>query len=417
MKIILSNFRLQTVIGKVLVFAGIFILLISVAGYSQSKESLEDQRKRMLAEIEYTNNILNKNQKETKSNINQLMILKKNIENREEIIETYNTEIKLISKEISGKEMQISDSEKEIKLLKDEYAKLIYSAYKNRHGYDKWMFVLSSKDFNQAYRRLKYLKQFTDYRKKQVELVLEHEAKLLVEIEELSKEKAEKEELISKENIEKEKLAKQKQQINGVVADLRKTEKALKREIEKRKREAEQIKKAISKILAEEKRKKAEALKNNKETGTFALTPEESLISENFDKNKGKFPWPTERGIVIRTYGEHRHPVLPGIKTFNNGIDISTNEGAEVRAIFAGEVRDVWSIQGRNMAVIIKHGEFFTVYQNLSNVEVKPGDKVDFKQTIGKVFTDKNDGNSTMLHLEIWKGSERQNPAYWLARN
>ena len=401
---------------NIFLITGIFILTFSISGYSQNKENLEQQRKKMLQEIKYTNKILSQNQAAKKTNLNQLLILKKNIRTRERIIASYATEIKIISIEISDNEDRITEIENEIKILKDEYAKLIYSAYKNRHGYDKWMFILSSEDFNQAYRRLKYLKQFTDYRVKQVELVKEEEVKLQMEITKLNAEKLDKERLKKQEDIEAEKLDREKIKINSVVKDLKKKERALKKEIKKRKREAAQIKKAVEKILAEEERKRKAALKSNKATGEFALTPEESLISEQFGSNKGKFPWPTERGIVIRTYGEHSHPILRGIKTFNNGLDINTNEGAVVRAIFAGEVRDVWAIQGRNMAVIIKHGEYFTVYQNLSNVMVRPGDKVDIKESIGTVFTDKNDGNVTMLHIEIWKGSNRQNPAYWLAR-
>ena len=398
----------------ILVLGIIFLLLPSVIN-GQSKEKLEAQRKKMLDEIAYTNSILEKNEFEKKSNLTQLMILKKNISSRESLISAYADEIKIINKELEIKEGQIQEIEQEIKMLKDEYAKLIYSAYKSRKGYDKWMFVLSSKDFNQAYRRLKYLKQFADYRKKQVELVKIQELKLEGEIEELNSEREVKEKLVVQESLEKEKMASEKVKIDRVISELKKTEKALKKEINSRKQEALQIKKAIDKIMAEEEKRRKEALEKSKKTGKFDATPEETLVSEQFGNNIGKFPWPTEKGIVIRTYGEHPHPVLSGIKTFNNGIDISTNEGSLVRAIFDGEVRDVWAIQGRNMAVIIKHGEFFTVYQNLSDVMVRPGDKVKIKQNIGTVFTDKNNGNNTMLHLEIWKGSERQNPAFWLA--
>ena len=394
----------------------VFLVFASLVANSQKKDDLENQRRKMLADIEYANKLLKKNSKEKKANINQLLILKNSIKSRKNLILSYSTEIKIISNEISDKEEEIENIETEIKLIKEEYSKLIYSAYKNRHSYDTWMFIFSSKDFNQAYRRLKYLQQFSDYRKKQVELIIEREEDLKRQIEELNIEKAKKEELIEKEKAEQEKLTAEKEKVSGYISSLKKKDRELRKEIKKRKREAKQIKKAIDRIIAEENRRREEALKKNKPVGKFALTPEESLISENFGLNKGKFPWPTVRGVVTETYGEHNHPVLAGIKTFNNGINISTEEGAEVRAIFDGEVRDVWSIQGRNMAVIIKHGEFFSVYQNLSNVKVKPGDKVSRKQVIGVVFTDNNDGKKTVLHLEIWKGSSRLDPSLWLAR-
>ncbi len=392
------------------------LVLVSFAASSQKVNDLEKQRRKMLADIEYANKLLKKNSKEKQTSVNQLLILKNNIKSREELVLSYKTEMRIISNEISDKEKEIDEIEAEINTIKKEYAKLISSAYKNRHSYDTWMFLFSSKDFNQAYRRLRYLQEFSDYRNKQVELISEQEEVLKKQIEELNNEKAKKIELIEQEKEEQQKLSAEKEKVNGYISNLKKKDRELRKEIKKRKREAKQIKKAIDRIIAEEKRKREEALKKNKPVGKFALTPEESLISKNFGLNKGKFPWPTLRGMVTESYGEHNHPVLAGIKTFNNGIDISTDEGSEVRAIFDGEVRDVWAIQGRNMAVIIKHGEFFSVYQNLSNVKLKPGDKVKSKEVIGIVFTDNSDGKKTVLHLEIWKGSSRQDPSLWLAR-
>lgn len=391
-------------------------MLTSLVNLSQNKKDLESQRIQILDDIEYANKLLRKNKAEKKESLNQLMILKKTINSRKELILSYNTEIHIINNEINDKNKGIENRQKQIREIKEEYAKLIQSAYKNRHSQDRWMFLFSSKDFNQAYRRLKYLQQFSDYRKKQIILINTEEQKLKEEIDELNVEKDKKQELIDIENTEQIKLNIEKVKVNSLVNKLKFKDRELRKEIKRRKREAKKIKKIIDKIIAEEKRKREEALKKNKPVGKYALTPEESLISTNFGLNKGKFPWPTVRGVVTETYGEHNHPVLAGIKTFNNGINISTEEGAKVRAIFDGEVRDVWSIQGSNMAVIIKHGEFFTVYQNLRNVKVKVGDKVKIKDTIGTVYTDNDKGKKSVLHLEIWKGSNRQDPIRWLAR-
>lgn len=382
---------------------------------AQDKNSLEEQRKRTLQEIELSTKLLKEKQQEKQVNLNQLNLLQKQIENREKLILSYQTEVKILSNEINDRQSEISKLESEIKEIKKEYADLIVSAYNNKHKYNKWMFVFSAEDFNQAYRRLKYLQQFTDYRKKQIELINQKEVEVGKEIEKLSGKKAEKEGLLKLEKTQQANLSVEKKNISKVVTDLKSNERKLKAEIRDKEKEAKKIKSIIDKVLAEEKRKREEALKKSGEV-KYSLTPEEALIAENFDKNKGKFPWPTERGIVTSSYGEHAHPVLKGIKTYNNGVDISTEEGASVRAIFKGEVRDVWAIQGKNMAVLIKHGEYFSVYQNLKNVKVRAGDKVESKQVIGTVYTDNNDGKNTVLHVEIWKGSKSQNPESWLAR-
>ncbi len=386
-----------------------------VSSFSQDKTKLEKQRLAAIEEINLSNKILKEKQKERQVNINQLRIVKNQIEVRYRLINNYNTEVKIISEEIIQKKSDISKLETEIKEIKEEYANMVVSAYNNKHQYDKWMFILSSNDFNQAYRRLKYLQQFTEYRKKQIQLIEQMQIRVITEIDELTQKRAKKQELVDLVEQESRLLSGEKNEISRIISKLKDNERKLKAEIRAKEKEAKRIKRVIDKILAAEKRKREEALKS-KGSKQFALTPEDALISENFDKNKGKFPWPTERGIVTSSFGEHSHPVLKGIKTFNNGIDISTVNGAEVRSIFDGEVRDVWAIQGKNMAVIIKHGDYFSVYQNLKDVKVRAGDKVKSKQIIGTVFTDNSDGTKTVLHVEIWKGSKSQDPQKWLAR-
>ncbi|MCF8373349.1 MAG: peptidoglycan DD-metalloendopeptidase family protein [Bacteroidales bacterium] len=402
---------------KVSTIGSMLILMVFLCNNlsAQDKNSLEQQRKQLLQQMDLSNKMLKEMQQEKKVSLNQLNLLEKQIGYREKLILTYQTEVKILNNEINDRQSEISKLEIEIKEIKKEYADLIVSAYNNKHKYNKWMFVFSAQDFNQAYRRLKYLQQFTDYRKKQIELINQKEVEVGKEIEELSGKKTEKERLLKLERTEQANLSVEKKNISKVVSDLKSNERKLKGEIRSKEKEAKKIKSIIDKILAEEKRKREEALKKSGEV-KYSLTPEEALIAENFDKNKGKFPWPTERGIVTSSYGEHAHPVLKGIKTYNNGVDISTEEGSSVRAIFKGEVRDVWAIQGKNMAVLIKHGEYFSVYQNLKNVKVRAGDKVDSKQVIGTVYTDNNDGKKTVLHVEIWKGSKSQNPESWLAR-
>ena len=396
----------------------LFAILFSGNCLAQDRSKLESQRKRTLKEIEMSNKLLKEKQKEKQASMNELLLLKTKIKNRENLIKNYQTELRIITNEITNQKNHISKLQNEIKEIKEEYAKLIVSAYNNRHSYDKWMFVFSARDFNQAYRRLKYIQQFTDYRTKQIELINQKQELANIEIIKLENIKAEKEELLAIEKTEQLKLDDERKDVSRVVSNLKKKERLLRAEIKKKEKESKRIKRIIDKIIAEETERKRRLEEEAKKKGKpkFAVTPEETLISENFGNNMGKFPWPTERGIVTSSYGEHAHPVLKGIKTYNNGIDISTTKGSTVRAIFKGEVRDVWSIQGKNMAVIIKHGDYFSVYQNLRDVKVRTGDVVTSKQEIGTVFTDANDGNKTVLHIEIWKGSKSQNPQKWLAR-
>lgn len=390
-----------------------FTLLLMAQVSAQNVEELKKSKQQIQKDIELTNQLLAETRKGSRQNLNELLLIRKKIKQQESLILNIQNEISLYNKKISGMEDKISQLQKDVEALKEEYAKIIYNSYKNRHQQDKWMFIFSAKDFNEAYRRLKYLQQYSDYRKDQVTRIEEKEQEIRQTSDSLKHVLTNKQSALDQGKMIKNKLIIEKNEANKMVVQLQKEVKNLKKQLKVQKKTAARIKKNIEKIIEEERRKKLAA---SKEKNRLNLTPEEQLISNNFSSNKGKLPWPTERGIILSGYGEHAHPILKGIKIFNSGVDITTSEGAVVRAIFKGEVRDIWPIQGNNMAVIIKHGKYFTVYQNLIDVKVKPGDKVNTKQSIGTVFTDKNDGNKTILHLEIWKGNERNNPESWLAK-
>jgi murein hydrolase activator len=400
---------------KILIYtiSALILFLCSLTGSGQKIGDLKKQKERAEQEIALTNKMILETEQTKNNSLNQLLLIKKKISLQQDLIKNLNGELEHYSSRIDTVEQNIKKAEQELKLLKDEYAKIIYSAHKNKHGIDKWLFVFSAYDFNQAYRRMKYLQQYSDYRKEQVVLIEEKEIALESLSDSLSVIANDKKEVLNQVVEEKERLLADKQHENKLYARLQQRESELRKELRKKERITRQIKASIERILEEERKRKLAA---NKAGKTFSLTPEEQLVSDNFARNKGKLPWPTERGVMVSSYGEHAHPILKGIKTFNNGIDVSTVAGSSVRAVFSGEVRDVWSIQGRNMAVIIKHGGYFSVYQNLVDVKVKPGDKVETKELIGTIFTDTQDGNKTVLHLEIWKGSNRNNPYKWLAK-
>lgn len=372
-------------------------------------DQLKKDRQKTLEDIDYTNQLIAQTGSEKKASMQQLNLLNSKIKQQEKLIQSIQDEIKFHNEDVTSKESEIELLRNEMVQLKEEYAGIIQSLYKNKHDYDTWLFIFSAKDFNQAYKRLKYLEQYTSYRKRQAKLILQKDSVLKLEVDSLKILKARKETSLKELSEERLLLDRNKNEVNKVFKQLKSRESELKKELKKKEANAAQIRKTIERILEAE-RKKALETKSK-----YTLTPDEQLLSDDFSNNRGNFPWPTRKGIITAPYGEQAHPVLRGIKINNTGIDITTEEGSEVRAIFAGEVRDVWSIKGKNMAIIIKHGEYFTVYQNLVDVKVKTGDKVDTKQIIGTVYTDEKETDSSVIHLEIWRGSSRENPELWLA--
>ncbi len=394
---------------------GLVLILITTITFAQTKEKLEEKRKEIKKEISYTNKLIAETQQNTKATLNKLIILNNKISKRKELINTINLEIQYIDKIIKSNNDSIKILTKELKILKDEYAKMIYSAYKNRNSYSRLMFIFASKDFNQAYHRIQYMQQYSSYRKKQAELIQDTKQLLNLKIQQLESEKNKKEFLLSNQKNEKSLLVKGKEEKNSTIIKLQKKEKQLRKTLRAKESAAKKLKKAIEAIIAEEIRKAAESRKNKPSSNMFALTPEELALSETFSNNKGKLPWPLLRGIVSSTFGVHQHHVLKGIKIKNNGIDIITTKGSKIRTVFEGKVTAVISIPGVNgKTVIISHGEYLTVYSNLAEVYVKKEDKVKTKQNIGLVYTD-TENAKTILQFQVWKGKTLLNPAYWLS--
>ena len=395
-----------------------FIFLLTASTFAQSKKDLEKKRHQNQKDIEYTNKLLNETKKNAESSYNNLLILNQKITLRQDIIYGITAEIKLLDSKIDDNRMVINSLEADMKKLKEQYAKMIIHAYKHRNSFDNLMFILAADNFNQAYKRLKYLQQYSEYRKKQAELINKTQTVLKSKISELEVKRSEKENLLKSKQEENIMLSLEKSEQDKIVTSLKNKESELKKQLAEQYETSKKLQKEIERIIAEEARKAAERAKTKtttkaNATSSFDLTPEEKLISDKFDSNKGLLPWPTERGIITGLFGEHPHPVLSNITISNNGIDISTTAGAEARVIFDGEVSKVVTIPGANKAILIRHGNFFTLYSNLSEVSVKSGDHVTTKQSIGKIETE---GNKTTLHFEIWQESNKLNPAIWLTK-
>jgi septal ring factor EnvC (AmiA/AmiB activator) len=394
---------------KILV-TGLLINILTVnISYSQTKNELEEQKKKTLEEIEDATNLLKETQETRKENIGRIQIINRRISLRERMIESIEEETKLLDEEIDEKSRLVTQMEHDLETLKNEYAKLIIYSYKNRDKYDRIIFLFSADNFNQAYKRLRYIKQFVIFRRKQAEGIIKLEDEILSELKSLEEQREEKINLAEAKQRERSILQRELNQKNTLITRLKKKENELKKQIAEKKKISERIETEIAEIIASE-------AKRLKSTDLYkTLTPEERLISNNFMENKGRLPWPTEKGVITEHFGTHPHPVLKGITINNNGVDIVTVPGAEARAMFEGTISTIFSILGGNSAVIIRHGNYLTVYQGLVNLKVKKGDNVKVKQPLGTIYTDK-ETNITMLHIEIWKELQKQNPEEWLSR-
>ena len=425
---------------KKLHFIWVVLLLALVSpGYGQktkgkSKKQLQSEINSLQKEISTANQLLKKTKKDKEMTLNEVSILDKKIKQREQLITTYNEQIAVLDEEINAGQKNIKSLNTDLANLRKEYAKMVSFAYKNRNNYNKLGFIFASKDFNQAFTRLRYIRQFNDARKVKMEQIASTERQISGEVEASQQAREEQATLLKDEKTQKEALQKEKKELNGQVNKLKKKEGSLQQDIKNKQQQAKKLQKAIDDIIAEEirkanalaeKKRKEEAKKNaskgkttttpaSKEKG-MALTPAEKTLSTNFVNNKGKLPWPVERGVISSSYGKHASVVSDKVTVTNNGIDIATTENAQARAVFDGEVASVTKLTGANTVVIIRHGEYFTVYSNLENVTVKRGDKVKTKQNIGTVHTNKTE-NKTELHFELLKEQSRQNPANWLSK-
>ncbi|NNC83277.1 MAG: peptidoglycan DD-metalloendopeptidase family protein [Flavobacteriales bacterium] len=384
----------------------------SLTLFSQSKEELQKQRDAIVQEIKYTSDLIAEAKKAQQLTQSEMAILDKQIALRSQLIRSMQREIKGLERTMEANKALIKEKEEQLAKLKKEYAQLIYLAYKHNNSYDKMLYIFAADDFYQAWMRLRHLKDVARYREDQgVEIVNTKEI-LAEKNRELQAQRTEKQALLSEQKSAQEELDKDKRAKEQNLLALREDEQDLKKKLKTQEKKQKDLSKAIERLIAEELRK------NTPKGGDrYALTPEERLSSEYFSNNKGKLPWPVERGVITGSFGTHAHPVLPGIQVTNNGIDITTEKNAMVRTIFEGEVSGIIEIPGNGMAVVVKHGGYRTVYSNLREVMVSKGQHVDTKQAVGVLM---DEGNSSMAHMEIWQvtssGMKKLNPSQWIAR-
>ncbi|MEX2369468.1 MAG: peptidoglycan DD-metalloendopeptidase family protein [Bacteroidales bacterium] len=389
----------------------LLILLIVGLGFSarsQSKNELEERKQSTLKEIEIAKALLDQTKSRKDNTVKRVAVLNSGIRARERLIATILSEIDKIDGDIDNLEQEIAKLEKDIAKGKEEYSRIIYSIYVNHTEEEKMMYLLASESINQFYQRIKYMKYLKDYRVKKVselESLVSVKERLTSEMLQARNSKAL---LLEEKAAENRVLVRERNDRSGMLKQLTQDEQRIQKEIQDKERIRKELEDKIRRIIEEEaKRRSAGSL-------VMSLTPEQQLLGNSFMQNRGRLPWPVERGVVTANFGVIDHPVLPGVKISNNGIDISTVSGSKARAVFDGEVTSVFAILGANYAVIVMHGEYLSVYQNLENLKVKAGDKVITKQEIGSIHSDEGE-DMAVLHLQIWKSKEILDPNRWLS--
>jgi septal ring factor EnvC (AmiA/AmiB activator) len=373
---------------------------------SQTRRDLEDQRRKTMEEISYVDNLLKETAKEKNASLNELKIIGKKLNLRESVLKGLQDEILLLNDRIDLNTLAINMMENDLLILKQDYENAVLNSFRSSKGNSEIGYVLSAKDFNQGYKRLKYLQQIAKFRRQESETIQELKSEI-----EVSKKKMEEDiirisELKAREEQQKLLLQGEQDKQQKVVKSLSNKERQLERQLEDKKRAAKRIEAEISKLIAEEKRKAA----------TTELSPELKLISDTFFENRGKLPWPVEKGVITSHFGIHNHPVLKYVQENNSDIEITSSGPTPVRSVFKGTVARVFSIQGLNMSIIIKHGRYFTVYSNLVNVIVKTGDKVETKQVIGSVYNDNEKGNEAVLKFMVTEEKVNLDPELWISK-
>jgi len=409
------------------------------------QEKLEKRKAQIQQEIKDNEKLLQSVKKKEKSAVSVVIVQANKIKLKEKLINTTERQARLLSNDIYINQLKINKLNRELVVLKEDYAEMIVKSYKSRSEQSRAMFILSSNSFLQAYKRAQYMKQYTGYRKMQGDEIKSKSNQLTDYNEKLGVQKSAKQKLIQENEKERLALLKAKQEQDKLVKLIKKDKNKIAADIKKKQQEARAIDRQIDRIIreaiAEANRKaalekamrKAEAEAKAGDTkeeiktrakaivssapavssSKIVLTPEEKILADNFKSNRGKLPWPVEKGFVSLPYGDQQHPQFPTLRVHNSGVEITTDQGSSARSVFAGEVTSVMVLSPVNKAVMIQHGDYFTVYQNLSSVNVSKGDKVSTKQSIGRVRTNGETGR-TVLKFTISQNTSYDNPASWI---
>lgn len=384
----------------------LMLVLISVSLSAQTRKELEERRKQNLEEIEYVDQLLKTTAKEKSENINEIRVIGKKLTLREKIINEYGVEISMLEYRMSLNRLACEMMEEDLKTLGEEYRKSILNAYKTTKGTPAIAYILSARDFNQGYKRLKYIQQIARYRRDEAEIIMDLYSELESTRTKLTTDLNSVSDLKKKEEVQKMILANEQNKKEKLVQSLTKKEKQLRKELENKKKVAKQIEAEINRVIEEERKKSVNT----------PVSKEMKLTGSSFEENRGRLPWPVEKGIITSHFGLQKHPVLENVTEDNIGIEITTTDRARAKAVFKGQVVRVFAISGANMAIIIRHGKYLTVYQNLVNVKVKPGDNVETGRELGEVFLDPSEDGKSVIRFSVYSEKTKLDPEAWLVK-
>lgn len=418
-------------------FLLISLTTVSVSAQIDKQKELEEKRQAILEEIKQINSLLFKTKKEEKSVLSQVEDLNQRIAASENLIRVTNQQANLLTRNINDNIEKISTLREELKVMKADYAEMVRKSYKSKNQQSRIMFLLSSRNFLQAYKRVQYMKQYAKFRKKQGEGIKAKTEELQKLNADLIEQKKTKQKLIAENEVAKSQLTEERKNQQALVATLKKDESKFASQIRTKQKQADEIDRQIDALIkaaieeanriAREKALAEEKAKGNTTTSTstknvitkpakteeFALTAEEKTLAASFTNNKGRLPWPVEKGMVVKSFGTHQHPQFPNVTTNSSGVEIATADNEQVRSIFEGQVMAIQIIKGANKVVFIQHGDYISVYSNLATVSVKKGDKVSTKQAIGTVAKSHTEGR-TVLKFYIYQNKTKINPADWI---
>ncbi len=393
-----------------------FILLclsVSFSSVAQTKKQLQKKREQLQKEIKQINTLLFKSKQQEEALLSELGDLNKRIAIRSRLIRTIDQEEKELSEEIELNQQEIDSLETSLTKLKSEYADMIVQSYKSKSKQSTLMFLLSSESFSQAYKRIQYMKQYNAYRKLQGKKIKIEYEKLAAFNDSLIVKQEEKVLLLALYTKEQDSVKNEKNSQVKLVEKVKKKESKYIAEVKRIQSQENKLNKQIERLIAEEIARSNK--KANSNSSGIAMTPEEKLVASTFVANKGRLPWPTEKGIVVRKYGKQKHPTLAGITIQSNGIQLATEREAKARSIFKGKVLSIQLQPGRKKMVLIQHGNYISAYKNLDNVFVKRGQNIATKQEIGTIHTDAITGK-TILAFSLFKNTTLQNPESWISK-
>ncbi len=399
---------------RIILFFAVLLLSLPLAlAQTNEQKALEAKREQLQREISEMNRLLFAERKQRGTVLDQLELLDQKINVRQQLIRVTNQQSNLLSRQINANIRNIAKLREDLEILKDEYAQMIRKSYRNRSQQSRLMFLLSSQSFYQAFKRLQYLKQYTQYRKEQGLQIAQKTEDLIVLNNELTQQRKEKEVLIAENKAARKELFEEIDEQKSLLKTIRQNESNYAAAINRKKAEAKKIDEQIERLI------RSAIAASNKEAGNtsnsskFVLTPEAAIIANNFSANKGRLIWPVEKGIKRQGFGIYSDAVYPGIKHQNNGVIIATEEGAKARAVFEGEVIAIMAVPGGGKGVQVKHGNYISTYYNLANLYVKKGDKVAAKEELGEIYTNRLNG-LTQLKFYLYRDATRLNPEEWI---